>query len=166
MQVGPGGSAWNSKHLADLDVSESFDVVKHDHRPCSIRKLCERVGKTALELRILRGIPKRRLKGITQLLGRPDFSAADDIQRSVRDDAVEPRSKSLRWIEPFKRSPGPDEAFLYCIFRILVNSHDRPCNEVRPPLVHTHQTREGSVVACAGRFGQRAFLIWDTHRAD
>src|SRR4029079_9705575 len=112
MQVGPCGSAWNSKHLADLDVSESFDVVKHDHRPCSVRKLRERVRETGLELRILRGIPKRRLKGITQLLGRPNLSATDDIQRSVRDDAVEPGSKPLRWIEPLERSPGPDEAFL------------------------------------------------------
>src|SRR5690349_8911088 len=100
MEVGARGAAWNPKHLADLDVSEPFDVVKHDHRSRSFGKLRKRVSQTALELRILRGIPEGRFKGVTQLLGRPDFSAADYVQRSVRYDAVEPRSKSLRGVEP------------------------------------------------------------------
>jgi hypothetical protein len=165
VEVGARGSAWNPKHLADLDVSETFDVMKHDHRPCSLGKLCQRIRQPRLELRILRGIPKGRLEGVTQLLSRPDFSATDHVQRSVRNDAVEPRREPLRRIEPVDCAPGPDESLLDRIFRIFVNSHDRPCYEVRAPLMHADKPREGFLIARAGRFGQRAFLIWDTHPA-
>jgi len=44
-----------------------------------------------------------------------------------------------------------------------MDRHDRPGDGVGAPLVQTHQTREGILIACAGRFGQRAFLIWSTH---
>jgi hypothetical protein len=46
-----------------------------------------------------------------------------------------------------------------------VNGHDRPCYKVRAALVYADKPPEGDLVACAGRFGQRAFLIWDTHLA-
>lgn len=165
MEIGPGGSAWNSKHLADLDVSETFDVVKHDHRPRSLGKLRQCMSQSLLELSVLRWIPKGRLQSVTQLLSRPDFSATDHIQRSVRNDAVEPRREPLRRIEPVDCGPGPDESFLHRIFRIFVNCHDRPCYKVRAALVRADKPREGVLVACAGRLGQRAFLIWDTHLA-
>jgi hypothetical protein len=165
MEIRPRGPARYAEHLADLDVSETFDVVQHDHRPRSFGKLRKRAGKAALELRVLRGIPKGRLKRVTQLLSRPDFSAPENVQRSIRNDAIHPCSETLRRIESFNRSPGTDESFLNCIFCILVNGHDRPCYKVRAPLVHADEPREGIFIACASRFGQRAFLIRDTHRA-
>jgi hypothetical protein len=46
-----------------------------------------------------------------------------------------------------------------------MDRYDRPCNEVRTLLMQTNQPREGSLIARACRFSQRAFLIRDTHRA-
>jgi hypothetical protein len=165
MEIGSRGSAWNPKHLANLDVSKTLYVVKHNYRPCSLGKLRKRVSQTALELRIQSGIPKGRLQGVTQLLSRPHFSATDHIQRSIRNDAVEPRRETLRRIEPVDCAPGTDKSVLNRIFRIFVNSHDRPCNEVRATLVQADKPCEGILIARASRFGQRAFLIWDTHLA-
>jgi hypothetical protein len=46
-----------------------------------------------------------------------------------------------------------------------VDRYDGSRNEVRTLLVKAHKAREGLLIACACRFSQRAFLIWDTHRA-
>ena len=148
VKVGSCSAAWNSKHLSDLHVCESFDIVKDNYGPRSFRELRQRVSQARLQLCVYCGVPKRRAKRITQFFGRPDFPATCYIESGVRHDPIYPRPETLGWIEPFHRLPGLDEAFLNRVFGILVNRYDCPCNEVRTPLVRTNQRRESGLVAC------------------
>lgn len=146
-------------------MGESFDVVKHDYRPCPIRKLRQRLGESRLQLRILRGITKRRRQSVAQLFGRPYFPSPCNVERGIGYDSIQPRRKSLRRIEPVDCLPCSNESFLDCVFRVFVDRYDGSCNEVRALLVQAHEAGEGLLTACACSVSQRALLIWDTHRA-
>src|SRR5678815_4883064 len=45
MEIGSCRAARYSEHLPDFHVSETFDVVHHDHRSCAFRKLSESLAQ-------------------------------------------------------------------------------------------------------------------------
>src|SRR5687767_125043 len=164
MQVGSGGSAGNPEHLAYFRVRESFDVVQHDHRSRPFRQLRERLRKSSSQLRVDCGIPEGRLQCIAELLSRSDLAAPRYVERGVRHDSIHPCAEALRRVESIESLVRTDEPFLDSVLRVLVYGYDRPCNEVRATLMRADKTREGVLVARAGSFSKRAFLIRDTHR--
>ena len=163
MEVGSCSSARDSEQLTDLRMRETFDVVHHDHRSRPLRQFRESFGKPFLQLRVFSGVSEGRLQSVGQLLRASHFAPPGYVQRGIRDNAVEPWTETLRRVESPNRLVRSNESFLDRVLRVLVNRYDRPGDEIRALLVQTHQTREGVVIACAGRCGQRAFLVWSTH---
>ena len=165
MEVGSCRPARNPEHLSDLHVGKAFDVVQDNHRPCTLRKLSQRFCQSRPQLCILRRIPERSTKSVAELFSGPDLPATCYVESGVGDDAIEPRRESLRRVEPFDGLPRSNKPILHRVFGIFVDGDYGACNEVGASLMQTHKPREGSLVACACRFSQRAFLIRDTHRA-
>lgn len=164
MQIRSSGSTGNPQHFSDLDVCKPFYVVQHYYRTGTLWKLRQRLCQSCPQFRIFRGVPERRLKSIAELICRPHLSASGYVERGIGHNSIQPGSKPLICIEPLERLISANETFLYSVLRVLVNRHDGSGDQVRAPLVQTHQAREGGVIAGAGLFSQRAFLIWDTHR--
>ena len=81
-----------------------------------------------------------------QFVRRPYLAAPGDVERGVRDNPVEPCTKSLFNIEPVKGLVDADKRFLHRILGVFMHRDDRPRNRVGPFLVHPDQLRERPLV--------------------
>jgi hypothetical protein len=136
----------------------------HDyHGPRPIRKLLQRRLEPLSQLATFSRIAKSGRNRFGELLRMPDLPAASQIERRVRDDSIEPRSESLRRIEPVQRLMRAQKTFLHRILRILVRHHYRACHYVRAPLVKTHEAGKAPFVPVPGQTYELSFLIRNTY---
>ena len=99
-----------------------------------------------------------------KLFGAAHLPASRQIERGIRNDPVEPGTKCLTGIEPIERLIRANESILYRVLSVFMDGDDSPSHEVRASLVQAHQAREGVMIASAGSFSQRAFLMGNTCR--
>ncbi len=99
-----------------------------------------------------------------KLFGAAHLPASCQIERGVGDDPIEPGTKCLTGVEPIERLKCANESILHCVLSVFMDGDDSPSHEVRASLVQAHQAREGVMIASAGSFSQRAFLMGNTCR--
>lgn len=137
--------------------------MHHYHRPRTIRKLLQRRLEPLSQLATFSRIAKSGRNRIGELLCVPDLPAASQIERRVRDDSIQPRSESLRRIEPVERLVRAQETLLHRILRILVRHDYRARHYVRAPLVKTDESGKAPFVAIPGQTYELSFLIRNTY---
>jgi hypothetical protein len=103
-------------------------------------------------------------KRVIQLVRRPNLAAPRDIQRSVRDDPVQPCPKRLIHMEPVERLIRPQESFLHRVFGVLVSRDDRTRNRVRSPLVQLHQLTKRALITTLCGDDELALVSYCTRR--
>lgn len=162
VQIRTSRSARYVQHLSNLRVRKALDIMHDYHRPRTIRKLFQRRLEALPQLATFSGIAKSGRNRFGELLRISDLPAASQIERRIRDDPIEPRSESLRRIEPVKRLMRAQETFLHRILRILVRHDNRACYHVRAPLVKTHETGKTPFVPIPGKTYELSFLIRNT----
>jgi hypothetical protein len=162
VQIRASRSARYVQHLSNFRMREAFDIMHHNHGPRTIRKLLQCRLEPLPQLATFSGVAKSGRDRFRQLLRISDLPAASQIERRVRDDSIEPRSESLRRIEPVQRLMRAQKTFLHRILRILMRHDNRASYYVRAPLVETHETGKAPFVPIPGQTYELSFLIRNT----
>ena len=147
-----------SKSLANLCMRESFYIMQYQHRSHPFRKLGQCFAQPSPQLVSLSGIPKTTCQRLVQLIGGPHLSPASQIQRGVRDDAVEPGSERLIQIETVQRLVRPHERFLNRILRVFVYRDDRPGDSVSALRMQMNEYSKRPLIASLGGRGQSPLI--------
>src|SRR3954468_1186277 len=124
MEVGTGGAFGDPERSPDLSMSEAFDVVQDDHGTLPIGEVHERLLEPLSQLARFRRVAEGDRYVVRQLVRIADFSAADEIERRVGHDPVEPRPEWLVGTKPVERAVRMEESLLDRVLRVLMRQDD------------------------------------------
>ena len=153
MKVRPRSSDCDPENLRDLRVVVPFEVVHHDCRSLSFRKLPERVEHplpcmSPLEF-TMRIVPRRRR--VRQFRMRPQKLTPPEVQARAPQHAIEPRTETAsrpQLPDPLERA---NERGLYRVFRVLLVAQNRQRHRVGRVRVSRHE--QGKRPRIAGLHG-------------
>jgi hypothetical protein len=159
VKIGPGCPFGDAEHAPDLGMFESFDVMQDDYGALPFAQCGQRLPQPTPQFIRLAGIAEWRSDRVGEGIRIADFLAPRDVERCIRDDAMQPGPEGLIRQEAVEGAIRVEEPLLNRIFRVLVGEHDGTRHRVRPPLVQPHQLRERLRFAALRRDNKRVLAL-------